>query len=267
MRLSPFDPLDAILSPAPAQKRVSFLSLRPYAHRGLHGGLAHERGPIENSMSAFRAALDGGFGIELDVQMSRDGVAMVFHDAQLDRLTRETGPVALRMQAELSAIALRGTTDTIPTLSDVLALVESKAVILIEIKAEHGVVGPLCLAVRRALEGYIGPVAVMSFNPQVGHWFLTHAPRIVRGLVVTEQDADTRVERLKKAVIRRLSLWRAKPDFLAYDVRDFPSRFAGGQRKRGLPVLTWTVREAHQEQVAATYADQIIFEQPRGDAP
>ncbi len=266
MRLSLFDPLDAILSPAPTLKRVNFLSVRPYAHRGLHGA-AQGRGAVENSLSGFRAALDGGFGIELDVQMSRDGVAMVFHDDQLDRLTRETGPVALRMQAELSRIALRGTTDTIPTLSDVLSLVDANAVILIEIKADHGSVGPLCLAVRRALEGYIGPVAVMSFNPQVGHWFLTHAPRIVRGLVVTEQGDQTRSARIKGAVLRRLSLWRAKPDFLAYDIRDFPSRFASGQRKRGLPVLTWTVREAHQEQVASANADEIIFEQPRGDAP
>ena len=111
---------------------------------------------------------------------------------------------------------------------------------------------------RRALEGYRGPAAVMSFNPAVGRWFHDHAPRIVRGLVVTEENERGLVGRAK----RHLSLWHARPDFLACDIRDLPSGFAAGQRQRGLPVLTWTVRSEDQRTNAMHHADQIIYERP-----
>jgi glycerophosphoryl diester phosphodiesterase len=115
--------------------------------------------------------------------------------------------------------------------------------------------------VRRALEGYRGPFGVMSFNPEVGRWFHEHSPRTVRGLVVTEQGAgEGRGAGIKGRLTRHASLWRAKPDFLAYDVRDLPSRFAGAQRKRGLSLFTWTVRTAEQEQTARRYCDEMIYE-------
>ena len=99
----------------------------------------------------------------------------------------------------------------------------------------------------------------MSFNPQVGGWFERHIPDMVRGLVVTEQGKGG----ARGSVERGLALWRARPHFLAYDIRDLPSRFASAQRARGLPVLTWTVRSPSDEQVAAAHADQIIHELPR----
>ena len=115
---------------------------------------------------------------------------------------------------------------------------------------------PLCLAVRRALEGYRGPVAVMSFDPRVVRWFADHAPHVVRGLVVTEEGQRTLSGRWR----RHLALWRAKPEFLAYDVRDLPSRFAAAQRARGLPLLTWTVRSDDLRERAAAHADAAIAE-------
>jgi glycerophosphoryl diester phosphodiesterase len=151
---------------------------------------------------------------------------------------------------------LRGTGETIPRLEEILSLVSGRVPLLIEVKAPEALVGRLCLAVRRALEGYRGPVAVMSFNPQVGRWFADHAPRITRGLVVTEEDKRG----MRGRIERHLSLWRARPDFLAYDIRDLPSRFAAAQRARGLPVLTWTVRGAEAEAIAADHADGPIYE-------
>jgi glycerophosphoryl diester phosphodiesterase len=114
----------------------------------------------------------------------------------------------------------------------------------------------LCLSVRRALEGYIGPVAIMSFNPLVGAWFREHAVRIVRGLVVSEEDKKN----LKGRIERWSSMASAKPDFLAYDVRDLPSKFAGAARARSIPVLTWTVRNADAERRAFMFADEAIYE-------
>jgi glycerophosphoryl diester phosphodiesterase len=256
--LSLFVPLENLTAPPPEAKRVAFLSAQPYAHRGLHG-----RGVIENSPAAFAAALAAGHGIELDVQISRDVDPFVFHDDTLDRLTNESGPVVERKSAQLAAIRLNGTGETIPSLSDVLEMVAGRVPILIEVKSSPISVNAVCLAIRRLLEGYPGPVAVMSFNPHISRWFHDHAPRIVRGLVVTENGARKRSDRIRGAFERTLSLWRAKPDFLAYDVNDLPtSSFAARQRKRGLPVLTWTVRTAADERTAARLADEIIYEMP-----
>ena len=227
------------------------LTASPFAHRGLHG-----RGRIENSRAAFAAAIAKGHGIELDVQASSDGHAFVFHDYELDRLTEETGCVADRTAAELARIRLRDSDETIPTLTEVLGLIASQVPVLIEVKAPDRNVTALCLSVMRALEGYRGQVGVMSFNPEVSRWFGLHAPRVTRGLVVTESDKG----RLRGWIERRFALWRARPDFLAYDVRDFPSRFASLARRRGLPVFTWTVRNARQAKIGRTNADQIIYE-------
>jgi glycerophosphoryl diester phosphodiesterase len=251
MQLSLLSPLDTLIAAPPEEKRVAFLKAQPFAHRGLHGA-----GVIENSRAAFAAAIALGHGIELDVQGAAQGEAFVFHDAKLERLTHESGAFADRLGPELDKIQLKDCDETIPRLSEILDLVAGRVPILIEVKAPGPLVGVLCLSVRRALEGYRGQVAVMSFNPQVGRWFHDHAPRVVRGLVVTE--AEKRGPRGRWE--RHLSLWRARPDFLAYDVRDLPSGFAGQQRARGLPVLTWTVRTPEQQEAAAAHADAPIYE-------
>lgn len=258
MRLSLLSPLDSLIAPPPEAKRVDFLARQPFAHRGLHGGDI-----VENSRAAFVAAVAQGHGIELDVQGTRDGEAFVFHDATLDRLTSESGAFADRSGSELEQIALAGTTETIPSLPQILSLVSGRVPILIEVKAPGALVGVLCLSVRRALEGYRGDVAVMSFNPAVGRWFRHHAPRYVRGLVITEQGEKGTRGALAGRAKRHLSLWQARPDFLAYDIRDLPSAFAGQQRARGLKVLTWTVRTAGQEHTAFAHADEVIYEKPQ----
>lgn len=253
--MSLLNPLDSLIAPPPEAKRVDFLARRPFAHRGLHGP-----GTIENSRAAFIAAIAQGHGIELDVQAAFDGDAFVFHDATLDRLTAETGRFADRPAASLDRICLGDTRETIPRLSEILALVGGRVPILIEIKAPGPLVGTLCLAVRRALEGYRGETAVMSFNPAVPRWFRLHAPRHVRGLVVTEQEDEGRFAGMRGRFVRHASLWQARPDFLAYDIRDLPSAFAAAQRARGLTLLTWTVRTADQEQTAFACADEVIYE-------
>jgi glycerophosphoryl diester phosphodiesterase len=249
--------LDRWRSPPPRPDKVGWLGEWDYAHRGLHGP-----GVPENSPAAFAAAIGRGMGIECDVQRSQDGRAMVFHDATLDRMTAAQGRVDAFGSAQLGAIQLTGGTDTIPSLRQVLDQVDGQVPVLIEIKSarapgvSRGRYSALCLAVRRELEGYQGAVAVMSFDPRVVRWFAEHSPMTVRGLVVTEENGKT----LAGMIRRRLSLWHARPDFLAYDIRDLPSRFALGQRRRGLPLLTWTVRSAEHRERAAEYTDAPIAE-------
>lgn len=248
----PFALLDRWLVPAPDEGRVGWLRGKTYAHRGLHGN-----GVPENSPTAFALAMERGLGIECDVQRTADGQAVVFHDWDLDRLTGESGAVIERRANDLARIALTGSTDTIPTLRQFLDQVAGQVPVLIEVKSKREVrSAPLCLAVRRALEGYRGPVAVMSFDPRVPRWFARYSPRIVHGLVVTENGNRTLLARIKLMLV----LWQGKPQFLAWDVRDLPSRFVEAQRRRGFPVLTWTVRSAELALRAAVCADGPIAE-------
>ena len=250
--MSLFALIDGWLAPAPAKDKVAWLYGATIAHRGLHGV-----GAVENSPAAFAAAIAKGYGIECDIQRSGDGAAMVFHDWQLDRLTGETGPVVARNASQLGQIRLTGSEDCIPTLRQLLDQIAGRVPLLIEVKSKRELpVGAVCRAVDRELQGYAGPHAVMSFDPRVSRWFARHSPTTVRGLVVTEEDDRGAPGRLR----RHLALWHARPDFLAYDIRDLPSRFAAAQRGRGLPVATWTVRSAELRQRAAAHADAPIAE-------
>jgi len=231
----------------------SLLAAVPVAHRGLHGS-----GRVENSRAAFEAAIAAGHGIELDVQASRDGPAMVFHDSTLDRLTAESGAVAARTAAELSGVMLLGSDDSILPLAKVLRIVAGRVPLLIEVKAPRGGAAFAARAVGSALEGYRGTVGVMSFNPGVPHWFERHAPEVLRGLVVSEDGKRGLRGRLE----RFAAVAWAEPDFLAYDIRDLPSKLATAARAAGKPVLTWTVRTESDRVRAAAHADQIIHELP-----
>lgn len=253
MRLSPFGLLDRWLAPGPTPSRVAWLPTFTYAHRGLHGG-----GRPENALSAFRAAVAAGLGIECDVQCSADGQAMVFHDWELERLTGEPGLVRARDARALGRIVVAGSSDRISTLPEVLAKVRGQVPVLIEIKSRRDVsFPPLCLAVRDALADYDGHAAVMSFDPRVVRWFARRARHLVRGLVVSEEHLGRGWRdrwRLHSA------LWHARAEFLAYDIRDLPSSFAEAQRRRGLPLLTWTVRTPELRARANEHADAPIAE-------
>lgn len=238
--------------PPPRPQKVAWIGQHTYAHRGAHSGALPE-----NSPAAFAAAIERGLGIECDVQRSSDGQAMVFHDWELDRLTDEVGKLSRLSAERMGQIRLAGSQNTIPTLREVLDLVDGKVPILIEVKSRKDMrVAPLCLAVRRVLEGYRGDHAVMSFDPRVSRWLAQHSPLTVRGLVISEGDDKA----LPGKIRRRLALWHARPDFLAYDIRDLPSRLAKTQRNRGLPVATWTVRSAELRDRAAEHADAPIAE-------
>lgn len=250
------DQIDRWRAPAPAAKRVGWMRKWTYAHRGLHGA-----GAPENSLAAFAAAISSGMGIECDVQRSGDGRAIVFHDWDFGRLTGESGPVHARRIDEIAKLRLLGgdkaAEHSIHTLEEFLDQVAGRVPVLIEVKSRKDRrVLPLCLAVHRALEGYRGEHAVMSFDPRVSRWFARHAPHTVRGLVVTEENAKGLPGRWR----RHSALWIAKPDFLAYDIRDLPSKFAVAQRRRGLPLLTWTVRSPQHRECAAAHADAAIAE-------
>jgi len=237
---------------------LDFLARQPFAHRGLHDAAL---GVPENSLAAFDRAILRGYGIELDVRTTRDGNVVVFHDATLDRMTETTGELIRKSVRELQKIRLRGSFETLRPLHDVLDHVRGRVPVLIEVKASDRRYMPACLAVRRALEGYRGRVAVMSFHPGVPAWYAEHAPKIVRGLVMTEAARRPLSPYDLRARIRRQALvWRAKPHLIAFDVQRLPSRFAARAREHEIKLLTWTVRDDAAHALAAKFADQVIFE-------
>lgn len=255
MLLSPFALLDALLAPAPLPERGGWLKVHRYAHRGLHGPTL-----VENSRGAFQAAIDNGFGIELDVQASRDGEAFVFHDRDLDRLAQATGRLGALQSPDLDKIRLKACNETIPRLTEIMQMVDGRVPVLVEVKTGRRDIAPLCQSVRRALAAVSGPVAVMSFDPAVPRWFRQNMPDMIRGLVVTEEGPKALPDRARAALGRHCDLWTAKPDFLAYDVADLDGRFAQHQRKRGMPLLSWTICTADERDRVARYADAPIFE-------
>ncbi|MGB3405992.1 MAG: glycerophosphodiester phosphodiesterase family protein [Jannaschia sp.] len=234
------------------------------AHRGLHD---RTNGRPENSVAAFMAALDLGIAIELDVQPSADGVAMAFHDNNLDRLTLEVGPIHLRTAADLSQIPLRGGPAGIPALGDVLTLIGGRVPLLIEIKDRDGDmganIGPLEDAVLAALDGYAGDVACMSFNPNSVAHLAARAPRIPRGLV-TSAFLPEHWPELTESTRHRLAgipdVERVGASFISHEVGTLDMPRVAEIKAAGLPILCWTVRSAAQEREARKIADAVTFE-------
>ena len=223
-----------------------------YAHRGLHGD-----GVPENSLAAARLAIEAGMGIECDIQRSSDGHPMVFHDWELDRLTGFAGVFGGTSENDLRAFRLIGSDENLFALDDLLAVVDGRVPLLIEIKSRRGYdVDRSSEIVASAIGRYDGPCAVMSFDPRVPRWFRRHAPSVCAGLVMREDEHGY----TQKAWQRRLALWIAKPDFLAYHIAALPNRWVAGLRARGLPILTWTVKSPDTRQRALTHADALIAE-------
>ena len=216
---------------------------QPYAHRGLHGGAC-----IENSTGAFAAAIAAGLGIECDVQLTADYRAIVFHDWELDRLTAASGPVAARTAAELGQVALRGSGETLPALAR-LAGAGCRARPAADRTQDHAR-RPFrrCAAPWRATSNVIAVDAGDELRPAGRAVVCRQCP--AHGARAGGQRRE-RAHHSAAAIRRHVALRRARPDFLAYDVRDLPSRFAAAQGARRLPVLTWTVRTRAAERAGA----------------
>ena len=235
-----------------------WLTARPIAHRGLHDAPS---GVIENTPSAFRAAIASGYGIECDVQISADGEAMVHHDDALGRLTEGAGRLDAITAEALQRIAFKSTADRMLTLGELCDLVAGHTTLVIELKG--GFAGDTRLAMRTAevLASYRGPVAAMSFDPGLMAALRNLAPALAVGLVGMRRDAGALIPAQMSALRYLQQALTARPQFLAYRVADLTS--APPLLARHVlrwPVLTWTVRSHEDRSRAATYADQMIFE-------
>ncbi|MGE0046985.1 MAG: glycerophosphodiester phosphodiesterase family protein [Hyphomonadaceae bacterium] len=229
-----------------------------YAHRGLWGG---KYGP-ENSLSAFEAARSFGLGVELDVRLSADGEAVVFHDDTLDRMTSARGYTSSRTAAELSRLRLRGSDEGIPTLGEALEAL-ADAPVLVELKVNRGSEGPLERRVGYVMAHHQGPCAVMSFNRDTLAELAEMSPHLPRGLLTSgwRTGRAPLMPWNRRAGIRRfVEAQRVRPDFLACDIAALATFGRPAADEMHVPLLGWTVRNRSQLDRAERNADALIFE-------
>ncbi len=229
---------------------LSWLTARPVAHRGLHD---LNNTCWENTLSAFARAADRGYAIECDVHLTSDGVPVVIHDHDLQRLAGQDGFVWQRTAAEMAALRIGGTQDHAPTLEEMLKLVDGRVPLVIELKGTPGRDEGLVAAVGRILQRYEGKAAIMSFD----HWlirdFSRHAPGIAGGLTAcgtSNRDIEAHFTMLAHDIA-----------FVSYAAGDLPNRFVSFVREKlRMPVITWTVRDQPAVDLTFRYADQMTFE-------
>jgi glycerophosphoryl diester phosphodiesterase len=245
--------------PLPAAFLTAPLAHRAYHDRGL--------GRPENSRGAIMAAIAAGYGIEIDLQLSSDGVALVFHDEALDRLTTRTGLIKHHTAAELTQIKLRDSEETIPTLAEILALVAGRTALLIEIKDQTDTMsdtdGRLEAATAVQLAPYQGPAAVMSFNPHSIAHIARLAPQIPRGLTTSAYD-PTDWAPLAPATCDRLrdipDYDRTLSSFISHQAADLSRPRVAELKSQGAAILCWTIRSPAAEAEARKIAQNITFE-------
>lgn len=229
-----------------------------YAHRGLHDNASDAP---ENSLKAFQKAVDAGFGIELDIQMTKDNVPVVFHDFTLKRICEAEGKVHDYTYEELQQFSLCGTEQKIPKFGDVLKLVDGKAPLIVELKIEFADLS-VCAAADRLLADYEGLYSIESFNPLGVFWYRRHRKEIVRGQL---SDAFIREGEYKGPLYfflqNLLFNWLGKPDFVAYNHK-YPSVLSR-RLCRGFyhnMAAAWTIRSKEELEAARAHFDLFIFD-------
>ncbi len=228
-----------------------------YAHRGLH-----DDDLPENSLAAFEAACRAGYGIELDVRVSRDGVPMVFHDETLTRICGIDRKIGELTAAELEKIPLKGNpAHTIPRLSTVLSLVRGRVPLCVEIKHEQGI-SVVCPPTAALLDGYRGAYCIESFNPMAVKWFRENRPLVVRGQLSERFWKRKNMRKLPTLAVQLLvTNFLCRPDFISFNVkhrRSLPFRLA--TRLFGAAAFAWTVKTVEEEAESYGYFDALIFE-------
>ncbi len=236
----------------PVERKAPFCG-RSYAHRGLH---REDRSVPENSLEAFRLAAEAGYGVELDVQLTKDGQVVVFHDDTLDRVCGVHAPLAEKTYDELQRLRLCDTDQHIPLLTEALAVIGGRGPLIVELKNGRRNT-ELCEKTYAILKNYAGQVCIESFNPLIVRWFRLHAPELLRGqLATTMKDYGDSVSKGTAVLLSRCLLnFLSRPQFIAYRVgfRPLPVRLS---EALGAMRFGWTVHDRRDQ----FHRDAVIFE-------
>lgn len=241
----------------PTEDCPGWLREVPLAHRGLHDDAIPE-----NSLAAFAAAAAGGYGVELDVMLSRDRVPVIFHDPTLERLAGRADRIVDLTVAELATVSLGGTREQVPTLA--AALLQLREVpVMVELKQTSLRVGDLESAVARLLDVHAGPWCVASFNPASLRWFRRHRPGATRVLTAGRLDGAKLPRVLRRRLAELQDLPSVAPHAVSYDLAGLPNVPCDAWRSRGGVLVAWTADSPAALVRARGLADNVIFEHVR----
>lgn len=244
----------------PQLRALDWLVAKPIAHRGLHD---EAKGLVENCEASFEAAIAHNFSIETDVELSKDGEAMVFHDDTVERVLDDFGPVKNFTVAELKKMRYRQGADRIQTLNELMEQINGRATVVVEIKSLWDDDFTLTDRTLEVLTNYHGPHCVMSFDPALIARAAAILPDTVRG-ITADRVIDPYYNFMpvsKRLAMQQLShLPETRPDFISFDFSQLPFGPVTAFRAAGNPLVTWTIRSPEQARMARRYCDQVTFE-------
>lgn len=239
--------------------RTAMLKHRFYAHRGLFD---NEGEAPENSLAAFQKAVDAGYGMEMDVQLTKDDRLVVFHDATLKRMCGVEGNVWDYTLEELQRFPLKNSTETIPAFEEVLKLVNGRTPIIVEYKMDRPLT-KVCTLGNELLENYQGAYCIESFHPFALMWYRKHRPEVLRGQLSGNMAKETKSKKLKKVytlVTYLLTNVLTRPDFIAYDHRYENNISRRVCRMLGALSVTYTVKSENRYEEIKDAFDLFIFD-------
>ena len=225
------------------------------AHRGLFD---REKIP-ENSMLAFDKALEKGYSIEIDVNMTQDGYIVVFHDNSLKRMTGIKNDITTMTLSEIKKLKLLGTENKIPTFEDVLLQVSGKVLILIEVKP-NSKYKELMEKLINLLEKYNGKYSIQSFDPRIVYWLKKNMPQISRGQISSKNIREVKSRILKILLGKMVFNVITKPNFISYQYLSINEKFYKKQKNKGREVIAWTLKNKEDYEKIRDYCDMVVFE-------
>ncbi len=236
------------------RRKIDHLKGYDYAHRGLW----NEELP-ENSLPAFQNAVAHGFGIELDVHLTRDNQLVVFHDDTLTRMCGVDRPIADCTLAELRQMRLQNSSHTIPTLEEVLSVIDKKVPMIVEIKPDKRI-DELCAMTYAAMTAYGGPYCVESFHPMAVRWFRKHAPKIIRGQLAFGPGNGRETTVLFFFLGTLIQNVLGRPDFIAYEAKTDKTLSMAIMRQCRPTLVCWTIHSQAEMDAQRSRYDLEIFD-------
>ncbi|MEM9332080.1 MAG: glycerophosphodiester phosphodiesterase family protein [Pseudomonadota bacterium] len=229
--------------------RVDWIRERPIAHRGLHDA---SKKIYENTLTACASAVRQEYAIEVDLQPSLDGVPMVFHDYELERMTGKSGEIRDKAYSELSNLRILDSGDKIPALRDLLELVDGEVGLVLELKGRKGADAGFVKAVSEDLKAYEGNVVIMSFHHHILEDARKQAAHLALGL--TAYGGESKYEQHRKIAEK------TNVSFVSYELKNLETQFVSDFRKTNRPIISWTVKNEADAAFSARFADQPTFE-------
>lgn len=238
-------------------KDLTWLKKDLIAHRGLH---QKDFSVVENSITAFVEALKHQYSIEFDINVLKDGTVVVFHDKDFKRLCQKDIRLSDVTYEEISNYRLKDTNDYIPTLEEVLKLIDGKVNLLIELKP-HGDNKMLCENFMKTMKDYTGTYAVFSFHPGIVRWFKKHHPEIIRGQITEYFKSDEKMKPYMKYLMKTLFFNHfTKPDFISYGMYDLPNKWADKAMKKGITVISYAAKSQKDLDFVKSHYHNVVFE-------